>query len=834
MGAMYFNDLVSRSFFHQSNSGFAMHDLINDLARYVSGEFCFRLEDGGSFKITRKARHLCFAAIKHEANKRYESICEANFLRTFLPKGFMQRVYRSEDRVDNKGIYKLLPNLKNLRALALFHQDDAIELLDSIGSFKHLRYLDLHGAPAQRLPECVSSMYNLQTLNLQGCFDLIELPTNMSQLVNLYHLDVTGTKLQEMPSQMDKLTKLHTLTDFILGKSDGSRIKELKGLQHLGKLGIQNLQYVKDAQDASGANLKDKKHLKMLRLTWDGIADNSQQEKQILESLQPHTNVQNLAVSGYMGTRFPNWVGDSSFSNMISLSLHGCKYCFSLPPLGQLISLKELWIAGFDGIVVVGHEFYSCMKKPFCSLETLSFCNMPQWHEWISSEDGAFPLLKKLYILDCPNLTKGLPSHLPSLIELDIYGCDQLVVSLPRSPNVFVTLKDSARDMLLEKSNLTIHNFPSLDSVQGVLEQMGFVSTSLEEICITACYLLKCFPLELFPKLNSLLILDCPNLESLCASEAAYRVLKYFSSLAIYTCSNLVSFPKGGLDAPNLTCLTLFNCLKLNSLPEFMQSLLPSLMELSIFGCPEVESFPEGGLPSKLQSLFIGRCKKLIDGRWQWDLQKLPSLSVFSISFYNNMESFPEETLLPLSLTHLTISSLENLKSLNYKELQHLTSLTELDIHSCPKLQSMPEKGLPSRLELIRIDGCHQLFTGSKLWNLQMLQYLTHFSICDCENVESFPEETLLPSTITSLEIQFLENLKSLNYKGLQHLTFLAELKIYDCPNLHSLPAEGLPSSLFILCIGRCPLLIQRCQQEKGEDWHKISHVPEIQIDPTC
>nr|XP_028954178.1 putative disease resistance RPP13-like protein 1 isoform X1 [Malus domestica]XP_028954179.1 putative disease resistance RPP13-like protein 1 isoform X1 [Malus domestica] len=47
VGKKYFDDLISRSFFQYSSSNdcFIMHDLMHDLATYVSGEFCIRLED---------------------------------------------------------------------------------------------------------------------------------------------------------------------------------------------------------------------------------------------------------------------------------------------------------------------------------------------------------------------------------------------------------------------------------------------------------------------------------------------------------------------------------------------------------------------------------------------------------------------------------------------------------------------------------------------------------------------------------------------------------------------------------------------------------------------
>jgi hypothetical protein len=140
-----------------------------------------------------------------------------------------------------------------------------------------------------------------------------------------------------------------------------------------------------------------------------------------------------------------------------------------------------------------------------------------------------------------------------------------------------------------------------------------------------------------------------------------------------------------------------------------MPSLLPSLDFLGIFGCSEVELCPEGGFPSTLHFLWIRNCNKLIAGRMQWGLQTLTSLSVFFIGEDENVESFPEEMLLPSSLTYLNISDLQHLKSLDYKGLQHLTSLKQLNIHDCPLLESMPEEGLPSSLSALFIVDCPML-----------------------------------------------------------------------------------------------------------------------------
>ncbi|KAJ8775263.1 hypothetical protein K2173_020267 [Erythroxylum novogranatense] len=259
-----------------------------------------------------------------------------------------------------------------------------------------------------------------------------------------------------------------------------------------------------------------------------------------------------------------------------------------------------------------------------------------------------------------------------------------------------------------------------------------------------------------------------------------------------------------------------------------MRSVLYSLEELVIGNCPKLESFPEGGLPLKLQRLEIVGCTELINRRNQWNLYCLPSLLHFKIGNYRHAECFPEESLLPPTLTSLQIVDLSNLKSLECKGIQHLTSLQSLTVYGCPEFRLLPEEGLPSSLTSLCIWDLQNLesVVNSKI---QQLANLEELSICNCPKLKSVPEEGL-PSTITSLKIWDFADLESLNSKGLQNLTSLKDMWIRSCPKLQSLPEEGLPLSLFTLGINSCPLLKKRCKQEKGEDWPKISHIPGILI----
>ncbi|XP_034893049.1 putative disease resistance RPP13-like protein 1 [Populus alba] len=430
IGEKYFDDLVSRSLFQRStrDSIFRMHDLISDLADYVSGEFCFKLginESGcglqgeHSCSLPERTRYLSITSgVPYGGGLRiFRSIHGVQHLRALFPLNFF-------GEADSEALNDILPNLKRLQMLSC--------------NMKHLRLLDLSYTAIGTLPANVCTLYYLQTLLLRECRYLMELPSNISNLVDLQHLDIEGTNLKEIPPKMGKLTKLRTLQYYIVGKESGSSMKELGKLSHIRKkLSIRNLRDVANAQDALDANLKGKKKIEELGLTWDGNTDDTRHEREVLERLEPSENVKELAIIGYGGTTFPGWLGNSSFSNMVGLTLSGCKNCISLPPLGQLSSLEELQIKGFDEVVAVGSELYgsdSSMEKPFKSLKILKFKGMKKWQEWNTDVAGAFPHLAELCLAGCPELTNALPSHLPCLSMLSIEECPQLVVSIPEAP----------------------------------------------------------------------------------------------------------------------------------------------------------------------------------------------------------------------------------------------------------------------------------------------------------------------------------------------------------------------------------------------------------------
>ncbi|XP_062174362.1 putative disease resistance protein At3g14460 [Alnus glutinosa] len=528
------------------------------------------------------------------------------------------------------------------------------KLPESIDKIKHLRYLNLSSTAIKRLPDSICKLCNLQTLNLSGCKDLSVLPIEMQKLINLRHLDISGTAIEEMPMQLGRLKCLQTLSKFIVSKHSGASIEELGNFANLrGKLSILELQNVVSPTDALKACLKDRKYLEELVLEWNA-SNIAECQISLLDNLRPHSNLKRLTINNYDGESLSDWVWHHSFSNIESLRLENCKRCHNLPPLGWLPCLKDLSVLGFEQVVKVDHEFYgsdSSTVKPFGALQNLRFERMLNWEEWSSfgteNEDGAFPLLEELYIYNCPKLKGGLPVHLPSLAKFEIHECPQLVASLPRAPVVRELKLRDCNEVLLKElpaklRKLTIGGFDALESLP-----MGMVASnnclqpleisncmklelpthshfvSLETLRLEGCDSLKSFSLDLFPKLYDINIWNCKNIESLTVSEQHGRDLVTLRNIEICDCPNLVSFPKGGIRAPDLSFFLVSHCESLRSLPEKMHVLLPSLEFFHIISCPRIESFPEGGLPSNVKYLNVKICDKLFAKRAGWGLEKL-------------------------------------------------------------------------------------------------------------------------------------------------------------------------------------------------------------------
>jgi hypothetical protein len=745
--------------------------------------------------------------------------------------------------------------LKAFNRLRVLSLSNINQLPDVFCWLKHLRHLEISGESIKSLPETLCMTFTLQTLILRHCPNLAELPANIVKLTELCHLDIRETGLQQTPPQMGKLTELETLTDFFVGQQNGCRIDELGELRYLlGELRIWNLQNVSHGLNASEANLKGK-DLKKLELRWSGRrdTDDSLTEEDVLEALWPSAKVEDLSIIGYGGKNLPGWVGHTSFEKMVDLRLSGCKYCVSLPSLGQLESLKTLLIEDFYNLEYVGDEFYGSPTtegNPFQSLESLTFERMLQWREW-KSKGRAFRSLQVLCIRKCPSLTT-LPSDLPSLVELEIAKCKLVGPPSGWSPAPIskIILANDFHKVQLEKlssdsQSLTVDSFHAFDFIRQEIEEWGYACSTLQKIDITR-YPLEFFPLNLFPQLKQLEISRCPKLKSLCgpeellgdsmSTESFCSGCPTLETLALSNCSNFESL---FCSLPSLVNLKIVSCGKLQSLPgmdfsasseplagnsnwnseacmypelknlslercsnfESLFCSLPSLVNLKIVACGKLQSFPGMDFSASLEPLAG-------NSNWNSEVCEYPNLKLLSLEHCSNLKT-----------VHCLLPSLENLELYNCGQLEPFLGMG---------LSSSFGLSSPSKLKSIVIRGCRKLLAGCDKWGMGRFPSLSTLSLDYSDEVEcSLKQRTFLPAPFTFLSICDLPNLTSLELQG---FTFLYGLELEDCPKLQSLSEGSLPYDLFSLHIRSCPLMEQRCQQDTGEDWPKISHVPNIKI----
>ncbi|CAH1424001.1 unnamed protein product [Lactuca virosa] len=793
LGLEYFEELLSRSFFQHSSddeSLFVMHDLMNDLAMSVAGEFFLRLDINMEYcrkEVLQKHRHMSFICEEYMAYERLKPLKGAKSLRTFLALSVGVVASWKTFYLSNKVLNDLLQELPLLRVLS-FTNLSISELPEVVGSMKHLRYLNLSNTEIKHLPENVCNLYNLQTLIVFGCKYLVKLPERFSKLKNLQHFDIRDTPLlKKMPLGIGELTSLQTLSKIIIGGESGFTITKLKNLQNLhGNVFIEGLGNVENEMDAREANFSQKR-LTELVLDWGSefnVFRTETHEMEILNELKPHNGtLEKLGIESYRGIEFPNWVGDPSFRRLTRVSIDGCEECTSLPRLGQLPSLKELFIGKVSKVKVVGLELLGT-GCAFPSLEILSFEDMEGWEVW-SSNSWAFPCLQELRIEACPNLVQFSLETLPSLRILKLRKCGH---------DVLKSLVDVASSI----TKLEIDDISGLTDElwRGVKGYLGAV----EEIRIRGC----------------------DEIRYLWESEAqASKVLMNLKKLELRDCENLVRLREKEEDN-SWSSLTSFRWLRVWDCKSLEHCSCPQSMEaLNIQRCDSITSvsFPTGG--QKLKSLTIWDCKKLLEkemggGEKTGGLINSNKRMLVSVDIHNwpNLKSFNELNCF-IYLTMLTISECPSMESFPDHELPNLSSLTHLEIQKCTSMNASFPRGLwPPKLCLLNIGGLRKPISewGPQNFPTSLVNLILHGGPYD--DVKNFDQcSHLLPSSLTVLCIDGFEKLESVS-TGLKHLTSLQRLFIENCPKTIDLPEKLLPS-LMLLCIEGCPNLKERTDTYK-------------------
>ncbi|XP_024640441.1 putative disease resistance protein RGA1 isoform X1 [Medicago truncatula] len=515
VGNMVWKELYQKSFFQDSKmdeySGdisFKMHDLVHDLAQSVMGPECMYLENKNMTSLSKSTHHIGFdykdlLSFDKNAFKKVES------LRTLF-----QLSYYAKKKHDN------FPTYLSLRVLCT-----SFIRMPSLGSLIHLRYLELRSLDIKNLPDSIYNLKKLEILKIKHCRKLSCLPKHLACLQNLRHIVIKECRsLSLMFPNIGKLTCLRTLSVYIVSLEKGNSLTELRDLNLGGKLSIQHLNNVGSLSEAEAANLMGKKDLHELCLSWISQHESIISAEQVLEVLQPHSNLKCLKISFYEGLSLPSWI--ILLSNLISLELRNCNKIVRLPLLGKLPYLKKLELFEMDNLKYLDDdESEDGMEvRVFPSLEVLQLSCLPNIEGLLKVERGEmFPCLSSLDIWKCPKL--GLPC-LPSLKDLFVWECNN---ELLRSISTFrgltqlklihgfgiTSFPEGMFKNLTSLQSLSVNSFPQLESLP---ETNWEGLQSLRFLKIHRCEGLRCLP-EGIRHLTSLEVLNiykCPTLEERC------------------------------------------------------------------------------------------------------------------------------------------------------------------------------------------------------------------------------------------------------------------------------------------------------------------------------
>ncbi|KAA3456457.1 disease resistance protein RGA2-like [Gossypium australe] len=835
-GDKYLNELLSNSLFQDVEKDkfgniltLKMHDSLHDLSLSVSKFDTLFLKENSTL-ASNECSHIRHLNVGCDG----ESLPE--ILTAVAPKLYS---LFSEINVFKKLSKSFTKSFTRLRVLKFVGAANICELPDSLGELKHLRYLDVSRTSIKALPKSATELYHLQTLRLLGLRRLT-FPDGLEKLISLKHLYFDRKELQ--PVNIGNLTCLQTLPIFFVGSERGRSIKELGSLNELrGKLEIRQLEGARDKQEAKGANLHRKGKLCKVIFAFEGsdCGSGGYNSEEVMEGLQPHSNLQSLTVRGYRGESFPSWmlrpVGDSNtglflLDNLMELNFYDCINCESLPPLGQLHNLQYLQLINLKKVKRMGNEF-CCNEgvdgknkviKVFRALKEFTLSRMASLEEWTAMAVGKtimFPCLERLKIEDCP-LLKSVPLtgqflHCNKLEVLAITGgCS----SLEKLRILFCPKLSKIGDGLSTSTCLKEFNLKSCSNLSSIPNLEGF--SSLQYLSVQWCFKLEVLPITGgCSSLEKLHIFKCENLSKIgdglststclkelhledCPNLSSIPNLEGFSSLqflSVQSCFKLEVLPITG-GCSSLEKLRILFCPKLSKIGDGLFT-STSLKELRLEGCPNLSSIPNLEGFSSLQFLSVQRCFKL---------EVLPitggrsSLEKLRIVNCEKLSKIGDGLSTSTCLKDLLLGGCPNLSSI--PNLEGFSSLQFLSVQSCFKLEVLPITGGCSSLEKLGIFSCEKL---SKIGDgLSTSTCLKELCLKNCPNLSSIPNLEGF-SSLQYLLVDGCDKLESFPLKA--PLSSLKKLMIRDCPNLKPIPSlDGLSS------------LTELEFKKVGEEWSRL------------
>lgn len=294
------------------------------------------------------------------------------------------------------------------------------------------------------------------------------------------------------------------------------------------------------------------------------------------------------------------------------------------------------------------------------------------------------------------------------------------------------------------------------------------------------------------------------------------------------------------------------------SCPIWLRSnLLPKLRSLTLFSCHNIQSISffeplcheeVSDNVHPLEDLCIGCCSSLTSigaskARSVGAFSSLSRLTIYFCGGLLSLDEFLTPAFLP-AVKNIHIESCPELMTLPVDKLHGFSSLEEIIIELCPKLNTQSAMRLPSSLQILMLYACGGIETmdfpqlGSSLlleglwiWNCPDLRFidvsinvaltvseasssrnvgafssLARLTIIGCRGLLSL-DEFLTPAYLPAVKNILIEScpeLMSLPVDRLHGFSCLEEMTVKYCPKLNTQMVTKLPSSLKKLTLYAC------------------------------
>ncbi|XP_044496007.1 putative disease resistance protein RGA3 [Mangifera indica] len=223
----------------------------------------------------------------------------------------------------------------------------------------------------------------------------------------------------------------------------------------------------------------------------------------------------------------------------------------------------------------------------------------------------------------------------------------------------------------------------------------------------------------------------------------------------------------------------------------------------------------------------LGNLTDVSDGKLTNVFKNKEKLNELVLEFYEseeeerlgeNDEQILKTLQLPPNLEDLSISRYRGstVPSTNW---MNLTKLKKLVLRACCNCKHLHQLGNLPFLKLLKLKGMSRVKkVDDDFWGIES-KTSSSSSLC-----VHFPK-------LTELRFSSMREWEEWDCKVEEFMPCLAVLFLASCPKLKALPDRLLQrTTLHHLQISGSPILTERYNKETGEDWPKISHIPDISI----